>query len=382
MFELTRSQKEIQKAAQEFARGEFDKEVTVDLEKSHTYPTEIWKKAVELGFIGIQFAEKYGGGGLGILDACLVAETLCRKDSTMGSALSLASFGAECLHRFGDEKLRGSFLPRVTEGEILTGIGLFETERGDDFSVLDTTAVRSGEEWVVNGKKRYVINGGTAGFYIVLCRTGETCDENNGTSMILVEAGRTGIGCIPLGDKLALNSVAIADLTFDQVRVPMSNLLGKEGKGIAQARAFLDEVKILAAARAVGIAAGAFDRALAYVKQREQFDRKLAQFQITRHKIADMATKVELARLITYRAASDFDTGKPDPAMSAMAKMAAARMAVEVSDEAIQLFGGYGYMTEQEVERYYREAKTIELCLGTRESQKDRIADIVIGKLK
>ncbi|MFZ5572771.1 MAG: acyl-CoA dehydrogenase family protein [Thermodesulfobacteriota bacterium] len=382
MCELTRSQKEIQKAAQEFAKGEFDKEVTTELEKEHSYPERIWKKAADLGFVGIQFAEKYGGGGLGLMDACLVAETLCRRDSTMGSAISLATFGAECLHRFGDEKLKAAFLPKVIEGEVLTGIALFETERGDDFSVLETTAKNAGSEWVITGKKRYVINGGKAGFYLVLCRTEDRFDENGGTCLLLVEADREGLGVTSLGDKLALNSVATADLSFSQVRVPQTNAVGKEGRGISQVKAFLDEVKILAAARAVGIAAGALDRALVYVKQREQFDRKLAQFQITRHKIADMATKVELARLITYRAAADFDKGKSDPVLSAMAKMAAGRMAVEVADEAIQLFGGYGYMTEQEVERYYRDAKTIELCLGTRESQKDLIADTVIGKLK
>ncbi len=381
-MELTRSQKEIQKAAQEFAKGEFDKEVTVELEQSRSYPAELLQKAAELGFVGLQFAEEYGGGGLGLVDACLVAEALCRKDSTMGSAVVLAAFGAECLHRFGDKKMKEQYLEQVTAGKMLAGIALGESDRGDDFTVLDTTATRSDNEWIINGKKRYVTNGGAAGFYLVLCRTEAKHAENSGVALILVEPDRPGITVADLGDKLALNSVALADITFADVRVPLTNLVGKEGQGLAQARAFLDEVKILAAARAVGIAAGAFDRALAYVKQREQFERKLAQFQITRHKIADMATKIELARLITYRAAADFDKGKADPTLSAMAKMTAARMAVEVADEAIQLFGGYGYMTEQEVERYYRDAKTIELCLGTRESQKDRIADLVIGKLK
>lgn len=381
MLELSRSQKQIQKAASEFAKGEFDKELTADLEKGHTYPKKIWEKAAALGFIGLQFPVEYSGGGMGLIEVCLIAEELCRRDSTMGSVLMLAGFGAECLHRFGSDALKRTYLPKVAEGGILSGAAFAETAWGHDLTALDTTAVREGDAWVINGVKKHVINGGEAGFYLVLCRTQPEMEGEMGASLILVDGDRQGLTAEAMGEKIGLNMMATAELTFADVRVPADNLIGKEGHGISYVKQFWDEARIVSAARALGTSAGAFDRALLYVKQREQFGRKLAQFQITRHKIADMATKVALARDATYATAWAFDSGKADSARISMVKMATSRLALEVTDEAIQLLGGYGYTTEQEVERFYRDAKMIELSLGTDHVQKDNIAAKVIGKL-
>ncbi len=382
-FQLTKSQKDIQKAAKEFARGEFDKEVTTDFENRHSYPISVWEKAAELGFIGIQFPEGYSGGDMGVFEECLIAEEFCSRDSSMGSVLSFAAFGSECIHRFGDDALKKKYLPQVAEGAMLSSAAITETDGWDNLTAFKTTAVMDGDEWVINGAKCHVFNGGTAGFYVVLCQTGLKNNSKPIVSMILVDNDSAGLTAIPVGDKLGLNMLATTDLTFHDVRVPVGNLIGKEGMGIRQAQAFFDETRILAAARATGIAQGAFDRALMYVKQREQFGRKISQFQITRHKIADMAIKIELARLITYRAAWSFDNEKKiDSSLISMAKVWAAKIAVEVCNEAIQLLGGYGYMTEQEVERFYRDAKVVELSLGMPGVQKDNIADGVIGKLK
>ena len=382
-FQLTKSQKDIQKAAKEFARGEFDKEVTTDFEKQHAYPISVWEKAAELGFIGIQFPEAYSGGEMGVFEECLIAEEFCSRDSSMGSVLSFAAFGSECIHRFADETLKKKYLPQVAEGAILSGAAVSEMDGWDNLSNVETTAVMDGDAWVINGTKRYVLNGGAAGFYVVLCQTGLRNNSKPIISMILLESDCTGLTTAPVGDKLGLNMLATTDLTFHDVRVHAGNLIGKEGMGVRQVQAFFDETRILAAARATGIAKGAFERALMYVKQREQFGKKISQFQITRHKIADMATKIELARLITYRAAWSFDNDKRiDSSLISMAKVSAAKIAVEVCNEAIQLLGGYGYMTEQEVERFYRDAKVVELSLGIPGIQKDNIADGVIGKLK
>jgi alkylation response protein AidB-like acyl-CoA dehydrogenase len=185
-----------------------------------------------------------------------------------------------------------------------------------------------------------------------------------------------------VGEKLGIHMVATAELNFKNVRVPASNLIGEEGQGFYQVLEFFDESRILVAAQALGTAQGAYNRALAYVKEREQFGRKIAQFQVTQHKLADMATKIELARLITYKAAWNFDQGRTDPKLTAMAKMYAARTAVEVADEAIQLLGGYGYMAEYEVERFYRDAKITEIYEGTREIQKNTIAGAILGNLR
>ncbi|MDX2447928.1 MAG: acyl-CoA dehydrogenase family protein, partial [Desulfobacterales bacterium] len=216
-----------------------------------------------------------------------------------------------------------------------------------------------------------------------LCQTDtEAKPSHRGLSLILVEADRLGVSAVSVGVKMGIKMMHTAEVTFKDVRVPISNLIGKENKGFYQVLEFFDESRILIAAQGLGTAQGAFDRALAHVKSREQFGKKIAQFQVTQHKLADMATKIELARLMTYKAAWNFDQGRIDPKLTSMAKMVAARAAVEVADEAIQLHGGYGYMKEYEVERFYRDAKITEIYEGTREIQKNTIASAVLGKIK
>jgi len=382
-FELSRSQKEIKKAAKDFAKGEFDKELVLELVKKHEFPKKIWKKAADLGFIGIHFPEEYSGQGLGVLENILVAEEFCSGDSSIGSALILSSFASECILRFGSDELKEKFLPLVAEGKMLSGGAFTEPNHGSDITFMDTTAVKDSDEWVVNGAKTFITNGGLAGFYTVLCQTDpDAVPTYKGISMILVEAEKEGVSAMDAGEKMGLHLMPTAEVTFKDVRVPSSHLIGKEGRGFYQALEFFDESRILIAGQALGIAQGSFDRALAYVKQREQFGKKIAQFQVTQHKLADMATKIELARLITYKAAWNFDQGRIDPKLTSMTKMFAARTAVEVADEAIQLLGGYGYMADYEVERFYRDAKITEIYEGTKEIQKNTIASAVIGKLK
>jgi alkylation response protein AidB-like acyl-CoA dehydrogenase len=382
-FELTKSQKEIQKAAREFARGEFDKELALELDRKHEFPTQIWKKACDLGFVGVHFPEAYSGQDLGVLENIIIADEFCARDSTIGSAVILSGFASECVLRFGSDELKQKFLPPVAEGQMLSGGAFTEPGHGSDITSLDTTAVRDGDEWVINGTKTFITNGGLAGFYSVMCQTDSECEPSyRGISLILVEAEQKGVTATDVGDKMGIHMMATAELNFKDVRVPASNLIGEEGKGFYQVLEFFDESRILVAAQALGTAQGAYDRALAYVKEREQFGRKIAQFQVTQHKLADMATKIELARLLTYKAAWNFDQGRIDPKLTSMAKMYAARTAVEVADEAIQLLGGYGYMTEYEVERFYRDAKICEIYEGTKEIQKNTIASAIIGKLK
>ena len=382
-FELTKSQKEIQLAAREFARGEFDKELALELDRTHEFPTQIWKKACDLGFVGVHFPEKYSGQDLGVMENIIIADEFCARDSTIGSAIILSGFASECVLRFGSEELKQKFLPAVAEGQMLSGGAFTEPDHGSDITSMDTMAVRDGDEWVINGTKTFITNGGMAGFYSVMCQTDSECQPSyRGISLILVEAERKGVTATDVGDKMGIHMMATAELNFKDVRVPASNLVGEEGKGFYQVLEFFDESRILVAAQALGIAQGAYDRALAYVKEREQFGRKIAQFQVTQHKLADMATKIELARLITYKAAWNYDQDRIDPKLTSMAKMYAARTAVEVADEAIQLLGGYGYMTEYEVERFYRDAKITEIYEGTKEIQKNTIASAILGKMK
>jgi len=383
-FELNKEQKEIQKAVRDFVKGEFKKEAIEALLENHEYPVKIWKKAADLGFIGIHFPEEYSGQGLGVMENILVAEELCRGDSTVGACLILADFASEIILHFGSEAQKAHWLPKVAEGEVLSCGAFTEPDHGSDITRMDTTAVTDGDDFIINGSKIFITNGGPlAGFYSVLCQTDpDATPSHRGMSLVLVEADRPGVTATTVGEKMGIRIMDTAEVSFKDVRVPRTNLIGKENRGFYQVLEFFDESRILIAAQGLGTAQGAFDRALAYVKQREQFGKKIAQFQVTQHKLADMATKIEMARLLTYKAAWNFDAGRIDPKLTSMAKMVAARTAVEVADEAIQLMGGYGYMAEYEVERFYRDAKICELYEGTKEIQKNTIASSVLGKLK
>ena len=381
-FELNTEQNSIQKAAREFATGEFDKEIALELERTHTFPSKIWKKACELGFMGIHFPEKYGGQEYGIFENVLVVEEFCRQDSGIGVAISLADFASEIILRFGNDKQKEEYLIPITEGKAISSGGFTEPDHGSDITLMNTTAVKQGDEYVINGVKTFITNGTTNDFAIVLCQTNEDVNPTyRGQSVIIVEKETPGYTTSDVGEKMGIKMSPTGELSFNNVRVPVSNLLGEEGKGFYQVLEFFDESRVEIAAQALGIAQGAFDRALDYTKKRTQFGKKLAQFQVTQHKLADMAVKIDTARLIVYKAAWNYDRGKIDPKLTSIAKMYAARVAVEVTNEAVQLLGGYGYMLEYEVERFYRDARITEIYEGTREIQKNTIASALLGKL-
>ncbi len=380
-FELSKEQKDIQKAARRFAKGEFDRELALELEEKHEFPTEIWKKAADEGFIGLHYPEEYGGSGYGVIENTLVVEEFCRRDSGIGAALMLVDFASENVLRYGTKEQKERYLPPVAEGKAISAGAITEPEHGSDITGMATTAVRDGDAWVINGVKTFITNAGIADWYVVVCQT-DPAAGHKGQSMILVERDAEGLTTASVGQKMGIRMIPTGEVSFKDVRVPAGNLLGEEGKGFYQILGFFDESRIETAAQAVGTAQGAFDRALDYVKGREQFGKKIAQFQVTQHKLAEMATKLELARLITYRAAWTADQGKPDSKLTAMAKYYAGQAAKEVTDEAIQLLGGYGYMTEFEVERFYRDVRITEIYEGSREIQKNIIANAVIGRLK
>ena len=382
-FELTQEQRDIQKAAREFAQGEFDKEKILEWEQTHTFPREIWKKASELGFIGIHFPEEYGGQGCGVTENILTVEEFCRKDSGVGIALSLADFSSELVLRFGTAEQKKKYLMPVAQGQFISAGAYTEPDHGSDITLLSTTARKERGSYLINGTKTFITNGTMADFFIVLCQTdSEAKPSYRGQSTLIVDKGTKGFEATEIMPKMGIRMTSTAELSFSDVAIPASNLLGEENKGFYQVLEFFDESRIEIAAQALGIAQGAFDRALDYAKKREQFKKKLVEFQITQHKLADMATKIEAARLLTYKAAWNFDKKKIDPKLTSMAKWFAARTAVEVADEAIQMLGGYGYLTEYEVERFYRDAKITEIYEGTREIQKNTIASALIGKSK
>jgi len=377
-FELDRSQKQIQKAAWEFARGEFDKDDLLELEKAGEFPKKIWEKAADLGFIGLHFEEDFSGGGLGLFDTLLTAEAFCRKDSSCGMAIVLAGFAGELVMDAGTKELKSRYLEPLALGEALCGGAFFEPERGYDLTGLETRAVKDGDQWVVTGKKTWVANGPDAAFFPVLCET----EDQAGGVVILVDKDTPGLTVIPMARKLGNTMTPWADLEFDGVRVDEGQVLGKPGKGLKLVESFLDQARLVNAGMALGIAQGAMDRTLAYAKQREQFGRKIAVFQSLRHKIADMALKIELARGIAYGAARAYDNKNKAGVLPAMAMEYACRAAEEVADEAIQIHGGYGYMHEGEVEHFYRDATFLRLFCSNPDLRLDIIAQAAIGNIK
>jgi len=380
-FELTKEQKDIQQAAREFADGEFDKDLAIRHEKEHSFPRSVWKKACQLGFIGIHFPEELGGQGLGILENALVIEEFCRRDSGIGIALSLSDFSADIIMRHGTQAQKQSVLPAISSGKAISAGCYTEPNHGSDITSLETMAVRNGDGWIINGTKTFITNGSIADVYIVLCQTDPAAQPAyRGQSLFLVPRGTPGLETAEVGDKMGIRMTSTAEVSFSSVRVGADALIGQENRGFYQVLSFFDESRIEVAASAVGIAQGAFDRALQHAKQRKQFGQHIADFQVTQHKLADMATQIEAARLLTYQAAWHVDRGKPDAKLTAMAKLYAGRTAVYVADEAVQIHGGYGYILEYEVERFYRDAKITEIYEGTKEIQKNTIAGILTRK--
>ena len=380
-FELTEEQRDIQRAAREFAQGEFDRDLALELERDHAFPKAIWKKACQLGFMGIHFPEEYGGQGFGVLENALVVEAFCRQDSGIGVALTLADFSSEVILRYGSEKQKQTYIPPIVRGEAISAGGYTEPDHGSDITQLSTTAIRGERGFIINGAKTFITNGTLADHFVILCQTDPQADPPyRGMSMILVEKGTAGFEATELGDKMGIRMTSTAELSLSDVHVPLDHLIGEENRGFYQTLNFFDESRVEIAAQALGIGQGAFDRALTYAKERRQFGRRIADFQVTQHKLADMATMLETARLLTYKAARNYDQGRIDPQLTSMAKMHAGRVSVTVADEAIQIFGGYGYITDYEVERFYRDAKIMEIYEGTREIQKNTIAGALIGK--
>jgi alkylation response protein AidB-like acyl-CoA dehydrogenase len=380
-FKLDNEQDAIQKAAEDFAKGEFDRDIALEHELAHSFPFDIWKKACELGFIGLHFPEELGGQDYGILENALVVEAFCRQDSGLGIALSLADFASEIILRCGTDEQKEKYLLPLTSGEAISSGGFTEPDHGSDITFMNTSAVKDGNDYVINGGKTFITNGTIGQYVIVLCQTdSEATPTYRGQSVIIVEKDTKGFSASDVGHKMGIKMTSTAELVFDDVRVPAAHLVGEENKGFYQVLEFFDESRVEIAAQALGIAQGSFDRAMAYTKERKQFGKKLSQFQVTQHKLADMLTKIETARLIVYKAGWNYDQGHIDPKLTSMAKMYAGRVAVEVADEAIQLLGGYGYMLENEVERFYRDAKIMEIYEGTREIQKNTIASAILGK--
>jgi short-chain 2-methylacyl-CoA dehydrogenase len=370
-LDLTDEQREIRRLVRDFAEGEV-KPVAEELDRTKAFPYEIVQKLGKLGLMGIPHPQEYGGGGADNLSYALAIEELARVDSSVGITVAAhTSLGTWPIVAFGDQEQKQTWLPKLTSGEQLAAFGLTEPEAGSDAGNTRTRAVPDNGDWVINGAKQFITNAGTdiTGCVTITARTGD--DE---VSNLIVPNGTPGYDIGTGYRKMGWNASDTRPLSFEDCRVPQENLLGPRGQGFKQFLQTLDGGRIGVAAMGLGLAQGALDEALSYAKERIAFGQPISKYQAIQAKLADMSTEVEAARLLTYKAALEKDAGKPFGLTAAQAKLKTGRLAVRVAEEAVQIHGGYGYIEEYPVCRFYRDAKILTIGEGTDEVQQMVIA--------
>ncbi len=374
-FELTEEQSLIRETVRSFAEAEIAPSAKERDERERFDRELMFGKLAELGLTGIVFPEQYGGAGADYLSYAIAVEELSRVCASTGVTLSAhLSLGANPIYLFGTEEQKQKYLVPLAEGAKMGAFGLTEPSAGSDAGGTKTTAILDGDQWVLNGSKIFITNGGEAETYVVFARTDREAKKHHGISAFIVEKGTPGFSFGKKEEKMGIRSSPTYELVFENCRIPKENLLGEEGKGFKIAMKTLDGGRIGIASQALGIAQGAFDAAVAYAKERKQFAMPIVNFQGIQFMLADMATQIEAARLVVYQAAYKASAGLSYSKESAMAKLIASETAMKVTTQAVQVFGGYGYTREFPVERMMRDAKITEIYEGTSEVQR-----IVIG---
>jgi alkylation response protein AidB-like acyl-CoA dehydrogenase len=374
-FKLNNEQQEIKRAVREFAEKELTSELALELDQKEDFPTSIFKKAAQLGFTSMRIPQQYDGQGYGVLEDCIVVEELCRADPGLGVAISLGNLMIpDVLLKHGNEEQKAKYIPPLARGEKIAAAAFTEPEHGSDITRMDSTAVKTGNEWTINGAKEFITNATIADTFILLCQSDPNAQPSyRGQTLFLAEKGMKGLEATKLHGKMGIRPCVTGSLAMCDLKVPETNIVGEVCRGFYYTLELFDGTRITVAAQAVGIAQGAFEKALAYAKTRKQSGQPIINFQGVSHKLAEMAIKIEAARLLTYKAAWLYDKEKPNPMATSMAKAYSGRVAMEVTDDAIQIFGGYGYLADYHVERYHRCAKITELYEGTSEIQKNTI---------
>jgi len=376
-FSLSPDQREIQQLAREVAEAEIVPHAST-WDREHRFPTELYGKLAELGLLGVCVPEEYGGAGADFLSYILVLEELSRADAGAGVTVAVHTSAATLpILAFGTEEQKERFVPPLARGEVLGAFALTEPDSGSDAGALRTAAVPEGDGWRISGSKQWITNGSYAGTFVLFARTDPATAGARGVSAFILD--RDHVEVVREEEKLGLNSSSTADIRLDGAYVGRDRLLHREKKGFTVAMTTLDGGRIGIAAQAVGIAQAAYDTARAYALERRQFGKRIADFQAIQFKLADMATEIDAARLLTYRAAWLKQQGLPHTAEGAKAKLFASETARRQTGEAIQILGGYGYTKELPAERYYRDAKVTELYEGTSEVQRMVIARHILA---
>jgi alkylation response protein AidB-like acyl-CoA dehydrogenase len=378
LFELSEEQLMIQQAARDFAQQEL-KPGVIDRDEHQKFPAEQVKQMGALGFLGMMTDPKYNGGGMDAVSYVLVMEELSKIDASASVVVSvnnsLVCFGLEA---YGTEAQKEKYLKPLAAGDVIGAFCLSEPEAGSDATSQHTTAEDKGDYYLLNGTKNWITNGGTASVYLVIAQTSPEL-KHKGINAFIVEKGVPGFTIGPKENKMGIRGSDTHSLMFNDVKVPKENRIGEDGFGFKFAMKTLEGGRIGIAAQALGIAAGAYELALAYAKERKSFGKPIADHQAIAFKLADMATQIEAARMLVYKAAWLKDQGKPYLEASSMAKLFASKVAMDVTIEAVQVHGGYGFVKEYHVERLMRDAKITQIYEGTSEMQKLIISRQILG---
>jgi len=372
-FELTEEQQQIKLSVREFAESEILPNV-MEWDETQHFPIELRPKLAELGLLGVLFPEEYGGAGLGYVEYATIIEEIARVDGSVG--LSVAAHNSLCsnhIYQFGSEEQKQKYLVPLANGESFGAWGLTEAGAGSDSAGTRTNAIRSNGGWLVNGSKNFITHAITCNTLVAVAVTDKE-KGNRGISAFVFDKSMEGFRSDKKENKLGMRASETASVVFEDCYVPEENLLGNEGEGFLQCMQILDGGRISIAALSVGIAQGAFEAAVRYSKERQQFGQPISEFQAIQFKLADMATQIEAARLLTMQAALMKDAGKKLTKQSAMAKLYASEVAVRVAEESIQIHGGYGYTKDYPAEKYWRDAKLCTIGEGTSEIQRLVIA--------
>jgi len=386
-FSLTKEQKDIKKAAAEFARGEFKTDLVLDCEANHRFPREIYKKAGELGFIGLDYPEDFGGGGLGIMENVLVIEEFCKADSGFGMALHLAFLPAKIVKIFGTPDQKRKFLSPLIKGDWVSAVSFTEPDHGSDLTRMETTLTELEDGYVLNGTKVFTTNGGYADFFIVLAQEDEAARPGKGMTTILVERAPSSwlggsLEINEIGGKMGLKMTSSSELVFKNLKLPKENILGERGRGLQNVLDFLDESRIEIGAQALGNCEGAFLKALNHAKKRIQFNKPIMDFQAIGHKLARMWSRIQSLKWLNYYGAwicdhKSYKLSGTVPLFTSVIKHHVPETAKGIIDDAMTVFGGYGYFLDQEVERRYRDNRIVEVYEGTVEVQLNNITRIL-----
>ena len=360
---------QVAQSARDFALQQI-KPYLMDWDEAQIFPVEVFKEMGKLGMMGVLVPEKYGGAGLGYYEYNVIIQEVAKVCGSIG--LSLAAHNSLCtghIMTFGNEEQKNKYLPKLATAEMIGAWGLTEPNTGSDAGNMKTLAVKEGNQWKINGTKSWITHGKSGDVAVVICRTGEPRAKNNSTAFI-IERGTPGFTAGKKENKLGMRASETAEMIFDNCMIPDENRLGEVGAGFKQAMKILDGGRISIAALSLGIAKGAYEASLIYAKQRQQFDQPIANFQGIAFKLADMATKIECAELLIQQTCDLKMRGLPMTKESAMAKYYASEISVEISTDAVQIFGGYGYTKDFPVEKFYRDSKLCTIGEGTSEIQK------------